>query len=227
MWTWCPTSSLKWRTSKHLTHLNCKWKTIKVALYIRERGILCNKQCIQLLSLQHLENHWQFSCLHSRCPLFSVQPVSSTVIQNHVTRESGNNVCKWEYTFLGTGIVFHKQSSIAMPENVLFCCMKVSWLQMIWVFHSRTALGWKIVVSRFCDDANLWRIVQRSLLDSICKAPPSAGPPWPVQAAIKSPQRLQSGPEDKKMTPPGSLTIPLLNKSWIFWRQHPDPNPPV
>ena len=123
---------------------------------------------------------------------------------------------------------FTNRVQLLCLKMYLFCCMKVSWLQMIWVFHSRTALGWKIVVSRFCDDANLWRIVQRSLLDSICKAPPpSAGPPWPVQAAIKSPQRLQSGPEDKKMTPPGSLTIPLPNMSWIFWRQHPGPNPPV
>ena len=82
---------------------------------------------------------------------------------------------------------FTNRVQLLCLKMYLFCCMKVSWLQMIWVFHSRTALGWKIVVSRFCDDANLWRIVQRSLLDSICKAPPSTGPPLACTSCNKKP----------------------------------------
>ena len=105
-----------------------------------------------------------------------------------------------------------------------------------WVFHSRTvgSPGMKD-----CCIKILWR--RKSLKDCPTQLagqhlqsspdplpPPSAGPPWPVQAAIKSPQRLYNlGQRTKRWPLPGSLTIALLNMSWIFCRQCPDPNTPV
>ena len=75
---------------------------------------------MSIVQIQTLKNHpvsiliWIWN-LESRFSLAIDAPVS-ILSQEGLVSMPGEG----EYTFLGSGIVFHKQNSIAVPENVLF-----------------------------------------------------------------------------------------------------------
>ena len=85
---------------------------------------------MSIVQIQTLKNHpvsiliWIWN-LESRFSLAIDAPVSILSQEGLVSMP----VREGEYTFLGSGIVFHKQNSIAVPENVLFYSI------LFWLHH--------------------------------------------------------------------------------------------